>query len=175
LALEPALRDFPLRVNGERSAPRLPISSEDDTFTKLARASPQSTSRRPRAAHSEHCQPEGQQHQVWRGETHRTGDERVRRQDRLTVSLQAPKDSSQGVHVSRPSQQANPRGDLRAAATTHRSLARRQKIGPAPVKERPPPEGNEEGSRPTRSTVRRLAVRRLEGSRQNQNRGRLLL
>ncbi len=34
LALEPALRDAPPR--GEERAPRLPISSEDDSFTRLA-------------------------------------------------------------------------------------------------------------------------------------------
>lgn len=117
LALEPALRSPPKEIS-----PRLPISSEDDTFTKLATSL--TTDHSPKTAACPVRTRPTTQHEAgaclithWRGETHRTGDERARRQDRLTVSFHALKDASRGVHVSRPGQRSNPRRDSRAAAT----------------------------------------------------------
>jgi hypothetical protein len=105
LALEPALRTSP-----RGRSPRLPISSEDDTFTKLATRltadqSPKAMACPLQSASSTRLSDAD----PWRGESHRTGDERARRQDRLTVSFDVPKDASRGVHVSRPGQERKPR------------------------------------------------------------------
>ena len=87
LALEPALRSPPKGL-----PPRLPISSEDDTFTKLATSFTTDCSPKDTACPLHSTRPRSNTTH-WRGETHRTGDERARRQDRLTVSLHAPKDT----------------------------------------------------------------------------------
>jgi hypothetical protein len=51
----------------------------------------------------------------WRGESHRTGDERARRQDRLTVSFDVPKDASRGSTCPALVKSANPEGLARCS------------------------------------------------------------